>query len=290
LSHSKEKTSHQNYNVNQTSDVNVHHSNLHNENKKHGKEEHHHKHQQESRYNSENVDSDQRETRGVGTQEEQPMGRGSNRGQASSWKDLAKGIQTTISPSRPSQLHVVAGMQSKKPGGQTHFKSFMPTRDPKLIKQHITNAMATHRVIWVSYDGGKQPLVPRGVSPTKWDDYPGAEVAFLGVPYHTKTGNESKFFLRHVKEVRDRFWLRPEDPQPNRNKNKTNQGQRERGNEKNGQGGTRNEKRSHNNTNDENAGEADPNIEHPRSKQKQRSRENKKEGNVHTSESTQSTQ
>jgi len=77
------------------------------------------------------------------------------------------------------------------------------------------------------------PLVPRGVKPTRWDDHPGEELAFLGIPFRSKTGKESKFFLRSVKEVqRDKQWSRPEDSKFGNNRNKTNTGKQVRGGKK----------------------------------------------------------
>ncbi|ETO23440.1 hypothetical protein RFI_13741 [Reticulomyxa filosa] len=74
-------------------------------------------------------------------------------------------------------------------------------------------------MIWISYDGGMQPFAPRGVTPIKWEN-PGSETAFLGIPFNSKTNQERKFYLRDVKEVREKTWLRQEDGKPNRFGNK----------------------------------------------------------------------
>lgn len=169
-------------------------------------------------------------------------------GQAS-WKDLAKGKQTPLS-SRPSQLHVIPGIVQKKPSGQGRYKQFPPARDQLTIKQLIGNAISGRSTVWISYDGGNQPLVPRGVNPTRWETESG-NVAFFGVPFRSKTGNETKFILRQVKEVRERFWQRPEDANTNSNRGASkNETKNERGGEeKQAQGASKHEEASKDNGN-----------------------------------------
>ncbi|ETO26359.1 hypothetical protein RFI_10778 [Reticulomyxa filosa] len=167
-------------------------------------------------------------------------------------------------PSRP-QLHVIPGIIQKKPSGQGRHKLFPPARDQQTIKQLVSNAIAGKvcnqnkniffssvfiidtfktRTIWISYEGGYRPLIPRGVNPTRWDD--SGNNSFFGVPFHSKTGNETKFILKQVKEVRERHWTRPEDANANRGNSK-NETRNERGDEKHAQGASKHEDGSKNN-------------------------------------------
>lgn len=69
----------------------------------------------------------------------------------------------------------------------------------------LNRAIYAKRTVWVSYDGGAVPLVPRPISPLRWVHFPRMFLAFCH-----GCQEERNFAFRKLVELRDERW-RPHD-------------------------------------------------------------------------------
>merc|ERR1719474_2621207 len=87
------------------------------------------------------------------------------------------------------------------------------SKNPETIRSWVTAAINQRRTIWISYNGHQKPFIPRCIEPKKWDNRgrnDPKEAAFWARQHKSKSGNQQRFFLRNVLEVRGNVWRIPD--------------------------------------------------------------------------------
>jgi len=126
-----------------------------------------------------------------------------------SWAAKMMGTAGKSSPPRNSLLKITASNRNVL-GGKGQI---LKTKSKAGINVSIQAAIQQKRTIWVSYNGHMKPFIPRCILPKKWDNRgrnDPKEAAFLAVQFKSKSGNQQRFFLRNVLEVRGQTWRIPD--------------------------------------------------------------------------------
>jgi hypothetical protein len=69
--------------------------------------------------------------------------------------------------------------------------------------QQLSQALAEHREIWISYNGGTTPLIPRPIVPIRWDR---PNVLLIASDSHAKPPQEKAFTVSKIVEIRMQSW------------------------------------------------------------------------------------
>merc|ERR1711971_540307 len=120
-----------------------------------------------------------------------------------SWAAFAKTSKAqTISPKRRSMQ--VRSVLSDTPKGSRGGKAIL-AKSQEAVKRVITEAMKNKSVIWLSYNGHQKPFIPRCVKVIKWENN-NNKPTFYAIQHRSKSGNQQRFFLKYVMQVRNEQW------------------------------------------------------------------------------------
>lgn len=87
-------------------------------------------------------------------------------------------------------------------------RGFPPAKSQSSIRKHIEDVIESQGILFVSYNGHKQPFQPRAIHPIRWAFDANQKIAnsFYAIQHRSKSKNQQRFFLRYLFEVRSRMW------------------------------------------------------------------------------------
>lgn len=86
---------------------------------------------------------------------------------------------------------------------QTNYGKYTtkPAKEDSRTIKIVDQAMREKRDIWISYNGGTIPLVPRKILPKRWSDKP-----YMVEAYCYNSNKKKYFAVSKITDVRDREW------------------------------------------------------------------------------------